>query len=110
MSKDDRKPFAPPAYDGDQKATNESLGITPLNRPSAHDRGQRAKPGSGPVVGSGAGAGGTYDGNEDYDEDSAGGGGAPSAGADPSKSDSSVKTDAAGDAQEPSLPPDTKSL
>lgn len=109
MSKDEPKAFAPPAYDGDQKATYESLGVTPFNRPSAHDRGKRAEPGSGPV-GSGAGAGGSYDGNEDYDEDSAGGGGATSALTDPSRSNSAVKRDASGEAQEPSLPPDTTSL
>lgn len=110
MSEDEPKAFAPPAYDGDQKAINESLGVTPLNRPSVHDRGKRAEPGSGAVVGSGAGAGGSYDGNEDYDEDSAGGGGATSARTDPSRSNSAVKGDASGEAQEPSLPPDTTSL
>ena len=74
MTKDDSKPFLPPGYDGDEKTTGEQLKITPLIDVDGPDRGRRAREGSGAVADSGAGAGGTAIGTEDYDADSAGGG------------------------------------
>ncbi|MEJ7934836.1 hypothetical protein WG907_11265 [Sphingobium sp. AN558] len=50
--------------------------------------GQRARPGSGPVHGSGADAGGTTTGDEDYDSDAVGGGGAPPTGVEASQFES----------------------
>lgn len=66
-------PFSPPVYQGDQDENIRADDPLPLNRGGEHNRGRRAKPGSGVVEGSGAAAGGG--GNpEDYDSDAAGGG------------------------------------
>lgn len=66
-------PFSPPVYQGDQDAEIKAARPLPLNSGSDHNRGRRAKPGSGVVEGNGAAAGGG--GNpEDYDSDAISGG------------------------------------
>lgn len=82
MAKDESKPFAPPVYQGDEAIRNADVVKTPFTTQSDHDhdRGKRAQAGTGPVVGSGAGVGGTSGGNEDYDDDDIGGGRPPPTG------------------------------
>lgn len=70
-------PFTPPAYQGDQDADRLPYeGPAIRTQPDPENGGRRAvREGSGVVSGSRAGAGGTAGISEDYNEDSAGGGG-----------------------------------
>ena len=68
-----RDPYSPPVYQGDQDANIKADAPLPLNTGKDHNRGRRAKPGSGVVEGSGAAAGGGGN-SEDYDSDPVGGG------------------------------------
>ncbi|HKY80558.1 MAG TPA: hypothetical protein VJM09_03710 [Sphingobium sp.] len=75
MAKDRRSDFSPPIYHGDQDDNIRAAKPTPLTTGSDHNRGHRARGGSGVVEGSGAGAGGG--GNpEEYDSDPVSGGNA----------------------------------
>jgi len=111
MPKDESKPFAPPVYNGDEPVENAATKVTPFTKPTHHDRGKRAQPGTGAVVGSGAGAGGTQNGNEDYDDDDVGGGTRPPTG---SRGEGSADRDpqngSVAAAEEAHLPPGSTSL
>jgi hypothetical protein len=111
MSRDESKRFARPLYNGEKPVECAATKVTPFTTATDHDRGKRAQPGTGVVVGSGAGAGGTNGGNEDYDDDDASGGGRPPAGsanAGGMKREEESSSVGAGD--ELHLPPGSKSL
>ena len=110
MAKDESKPFAPPVYHGGEAIRDADGAKTPFTTQSDHERGRRAQPGTGAVVGSGAGAGGTSGGNEDYDDDDAGGGRSPPTGslANQEHEPDRQGTEAAGEAAD--IPPGSISL